>query len=75
MRVRKAIIEGDTVAIEIVDLEGEIHNLTVPTTEWRAYLKGGLIQNTLTSLTIDERELIVSGLTPKMWDETFKEEE
>lgn len=36
--------------------------------------RGELIQNALPYLTIDEREFLMTGITPEEWEETFKDE-
>lgn len=35
----------------------------------------GLIQQMLPELSNDEREILMTGITPEQWDETFKEPE
>jgi len=52
------------------------HVLEINVTEeqlqrWRA---GELIQNAMPNLSPDEREFIISGITPEEWNETFKTE-
>lgn len=36
---------------------------------------GELIQKALAHLTADEREFLMTGITPEEWDEAFEEEE
>lgn len=43
--------------------------ITVLAVEFEKYRKGTLIQNALTSNTTDEREMLISGICPKCWDE------
>ena len=38
--------------------------------EWR---QGGLIQQVMPELSPDQREFIMTGITPDVWDETFRE--
>ena len=40
--------------------------------QWR---NGGLIQDVMPHLTADEREFIMTGLTPEAWNEIFGEED
>jgi len=48
--------------------------LQVPTKEWEAYQSGdGLIQQTLASLTDEQREMFMSGICPACWKKTFGE--
>lgn len=37
-----------------------------------AWQNGELIQNAMPNLTADEREFIMTGITPEVWDEIFK---
>tara|TARA_R100000008_G_scaffold68129_1_gene45320 strand:- start:1000 stop:1296 length:297 start_codon:yes stop_codon:yes gene_type:complete len=39
------------------------------------WLRGALIQDVFPKATPEEREFIVSGLTPEVWDKIFGEEE
>ena len=36
---------------------------------------GELVQNALPELSADEREMLISGICPKCWDNMFPEEE
>jgi hypothetical protein len=38
--------------------------------EWQ---RGALIQDAFDNLTADEREFLLSGYTPQVWNELFKE--
>ena len=40
-----------------------------------AWMNGELIQRAMPELTPDEREFIMSGITPEEWNETFGKEE
>jgi hypothetical protein len=39
-----------------------------------AWARGMLIQQAMPDLTPDQREFIMTGITPAEWDETFKED-
>lgn len=43
--------------------------------QWDAWQNGALIQNAMPELTADEREFLLTGMTPEEWDATFGEEE
>lgn len=51
---------------------GHSHELLVYPSHLEAWKSGRLIQNALTELNADERELLISGICPKCWDEMFK---
>lgn len=43
--------------------------------QYSNWLAGELIQNALPHLSADEREFLMTGITPDEWDEAFGEEE
>lgn len=43
--------------------------LVVPREGYEAWRSGALIQNVLPTLTVDERELLMTGTHPQCWDE------
>lgn len=45
----------------------------VPGHGFRCWSQGSLIQNALPSLTPEQREFLLSGLTPAEWDDLFAE--
>ena len=50
--------------------------LSAPPTHWEAFDRGGvLIQHALPGLSKQEREFIMTGITPEEWDAAFKEDE
>jgi hypothetical protein len=38
-------------------------------------MKGQLIQNAFSNLNNEQREFLITGITPAEWDETFKDEQ
>ena len=55
---------------------GKMNTLDVPVTEdqlerWRA---GELIQNAMPDVSADDREFLMTGITPDSWAKTFGEE-
>lgn len=50
---------------------GEQTSVTVKASEFDAWQSGGLIQVVMPSATDDEREFLISGISPKGWAETF----
>jgi hypothetical protein len=58
-------------------LSGVIRSMELEVTseQIRAWKEGALIQCAMPHLTPDEREFIISGITPQEWDEAFADEE
>ena len=57
-------------------ISGNINTMSLPITEeqYTAWEQGTLVQNAMPHLTPDEREFVMSGITPEEWAETFGEE-
>ena len=53
---------------------GEENEMEIPVTEEQLtnWKNGMLIQNAMPNLTPDQREFLMTGITAKEWDETFK---
>lgn len=60
---RKSLISGTKRTKEINCTQEQID----------AWLGGTLSQNAFPNLSADDREFIMTGITPDEWDETFKE--
>jgi hypothetical protein len=56
-------------------ISGIVHEMDLDITleQIERYNKGELIQNVFTNLSADEREFLMTGITPKEWDEIFGE--
>ena len=56
---------------------GIVHTLDLPITDsdLRAWHEGMLIQDACPDLTAEEREFIMTGVTPEEWTAEFGEEE
>jgi|LakMenEpi03Aug12_release.lakeMendotaPanAssembly.Ray.scaffolds.fasta_scaffold508132_2 hypothetical protein len=59
--------------LEVKDIKGESHYLNVDIEDYRAYQEGEYIQKAFPYLTPGQRELILTGITPEMWDSMFGE--
>ena len=61
----------------VSQLSGKTHTMSIDVTpeEIATWQTGVLIQLAMPNVSMDEREFIKSGITPKEWDETFPEEE
>ena len=49
----------------------EITYIEIPIDEWEAYQNGALAQNAFKSLTVEERETIISGMCPECQRRVF----
>ena len=57
-------------------LTGNTNVMELPITQSQldAWVDGELIQNVMPHLSVDEREFIISGVTPAEWNSMFGEE-
>lgn len=57
-------------------LSGKLHSMEIDVTneQIRNYLDGMLIQRAMPNISNEEREFILSGITPEEWNQTFAEE-
>jgi hypothetical protein len=62
--VRTSTLSGNTSAMEIDVSQDQLD----------AWLNGALIQNAMPNLNADEREFIMTGITPNEWDAMFGED-
>jgi hypothetical protein len=60
----------------ICPLSGENKRQDIPVTQEQldAWRSGALIQNAMPHLSADEREFIMTGITPDVWEELFAED-
>ena len=63
--IRKSMLSGNVSSMDIPVTEGQL-------AEWQA---GALIQNAMPNLSADEREFIMTGITPAEWDLEYAEED
>ena len=63
--IRKSMLSGNVSSMDIPVTEGQL-------AEWQA---GALIQNAMPNLSADEREFILTGITPAEWDLEYAEED
>lgn len=67
-----------TIFIKRSTLTGLTNSMDIPVSEERvrAWLKSDeLIQNAFPELTADQREFLMTGITPEEWNAAFGEEE
>jgi hypothetical protein len=46
-------------------------DIPVTATQLTAWYGGALIQNAMPNVSADDREFLMTGLTPEEWEETF----
>lgn len=58
-------------------LTGQPHQMELPVTsaQLEAWSNGGKVQDIFPGLTVDEREFIISGITPEEWEAEFGKED
>jgi hypothetical protein len=54
---------------------GRLITVEVKAEELYAYRKGAYIQEALKSLSADDREFLLSGLSPEAWSDTFPDDD
>lgn len=54
---------------------GHANEIAVNEADYWDWQDGALVQNAFPYLTADEREMLVSGICPKCWAQTFGDEE
>ena len=52
-------------------ITGEEYSCTVPTAGLQRWLDGDLIQNAMPDVSLDDREFLISGISPTGWDKAF----
>lgn len=54
---------------------GKPHSVTIPGEELYAYRRGALIQTAMPSVSRDDAEFLMSGMSPEGWKQTFGDDE
>jgi hypothetical protein len=54
-------------------ISGKMNSMELPITEAQlmAHRNGELVQNVFPTLSVEEREFLVSGISPKEWNDLF----
>ena len=54
-------------------ISGKMNSMELPITEAQlmAHRNGELVQNVFPNLSVEEREFLVSGISPKEWNDLF----
>jgi hypothetical protein len=55
---------------------GKVHEMDIDVTldQLRSWRSGTLIQTAMPNVSMDEREFIMTGVTPQEWNETFADD-
>lgn len=61
----------------VSQLTGKVHTMEVPATEeqFMAWRNGALIQNAMPACSPEQREFIMTGITPEEWKEHIEEQQ
>lgn len=62
---RKSVVTGKESTLDI----------DITPAQYNAWKKGGLIQNVAPHLSVEDREFLISGITPGEWDSIFPDGE
>ena len=62
---------GHLKVVGTCSISGEEHAIEVPTEGFTRWQSGTLIQVALPNLSPDDREFLMSGITPAAWDQIF----
>ena len=54
---------------------GDTNYVSVQSEDWYAYVNGELVQNAFPYLSPDDTELLISGICPTCWTDTFGEDD
>ena len=63
------------VTLTVTDVVGDNHYMDVKQIDLDAFEDGALIQDAFPYLTLEQRELILTGITEDMWNDMFGEDE
>lgn len=61
----------DNIVLEVYDLDLKRHYILVNNQDYKRWVEGELVQNAFPYLSANQRELLISGITPGKWDEMF----
>ena len=50
---------------------GEKYSVTVNENEYNKWVNGELIQRAMPNVSVEDREFLISGISPKGWKKTF----
>jgi hypothetical protein len=68
----------DRIIAKKVGFDNCVHQMSINISDenfyigWHSHLNGMLIQDAFPHLSADEREFLLNGTTPEMWNEIFK---
>lgn len=65
-------VEGDQIRVSgNCRITGKPHSVTVPLDGYNQWKAGALIQNALPRTSRDDREWLMSGISPEGWEKEF----
>jgi len=67
----RRIVNGDNLTFIGDSTSGQPFRITVKLSDANEWVNGGLIQNCFPYLSADDREILMTGIDSKTWDEMF----
>jgi len=66
---------GKSICTKLCSVTQENFEVSVNTADYEEWKSGAYIQDVFPEMSREEREFLISGTTPKEWDDMFSEEE
>lgn len=66
-----AVVDGQAHIVVECHSCAKPHEMTVPAENYLSWREGEYVQNALSMLDKDQREMLISGVCPTCWDEMF----
>ncbi len=64
--------QGDTVKYsKVCSVTDKLYEVSIPLHKYQDIRSGNLIQNVLPNMNPDQREFLISGITPAEWEDIF----
>lgn len=60
---------------KLCSITDEDYSVTIEIAQYISWKKGEFIQQVMPELSSNDREFLISGMTPSMWDSAMREEE
>lgn len=69
------VFNKDIVIWKICSISNKRYEVSINQHDWYDYMHGKLVQNAFPHLNEEQREFIMSGITPHEWNEMFSDDE
>ena len=64
----------DNIVLEVMGLDSKRYYMLVKNEDYKRWEEGAYVQDAFPYLSPEQREILISGITPKMWDEMIGDE-